>query len=99
MILKTYPTARAFLEDTRTAMEADEAVNSLMYGLTLRAQQFPERIQIPHYYAGVFDGGVTRTAVAPLRRSVCSALTAEPGPAGGAVFQFTVPVAGEGIDG
>jgi PAS domain S-box-containing protein len=26
-------------------------------------------------------------------------LTAEPGPAGGAVFQFTVPVAGEGIDG
>ncbi len=27
------------------------------------------------------------------------ALTAEPGPAGGAVFQFTVPVAGEGIDG
>lgn len=53
MILKTFQTADEFLKEARPALEENEAANNLMYGLALRMQRFPERIQIPPYYAVV----------------------------------------------
>ena len=53
MILKTFQTAAEFLRETQPALEANEAANSLMYGLALRLQRYPERIEIPPYFAVV----------------------------------------------
>ncbi len=56
MNLTIYPTAGEFLSAARTALEQNEAANNLMYGLALRAEQYPERIKSPHFYAAVHQG-------------------------------------------
>lgn len=46
-------TAAEFLAIARAALEANEAANNLMYGLALRLEAYPERIQTPPYFAAV----------------------------------------------
>jgi predicted GNAT family acetyltransferase len=53
MIFKTFQTAAEFLAEAQPALEANEAANNLMYGLALRLQRAPERIQLPPYFAVV----------------------------------------------
>jgi uncharacterized protein len=53
MILKTFQSASEFLKETQPTLDENEAANNLMYGLALRMQRQPERIQIPPYYAVV----------------------------------------------
>ena len=53
MILRTFGSADEFLQEVRPALEVREAANSLMYGLALRLQRYPERIKIPPYFAAV----------------------------------------------
>ena len=62
MILTSLQSAAEFLKETRAALEANEAANNLMYGLALRLQSYPERIQIPPYYGVVRQGGELQAA-------------------------------------
>ena len=55
MDLTTYSDAAAFLARAQDWLEAHEAANGLMLGLTLRLRQFPERIRVTPYYATVED--------------------------------------------
>ena len=62
MILKSYRSAAEFLAETQAALEAHEAANNLMYGLALRLQRYPERIQVPPYFGVVRRGSELRAA-------------------------------------
>ncbi len=62
MNLEPFATAAEFLATAGPALEAQESANNLMYGLALRLRQFPERIEIPPYYAAVRQGGELQAA-------------------------------------
>ena len=62
MILQSFQSAAEFLQQTRAALEANEAANNLMYGLALRLQRYPERVQIPPYYGVVRQGSELQAA-------------------------------------
>lgn len=55
MKVTTYENAEAFLNRTQAALEADEAVNSLMLGICLTLKQHPERIKQPPCFRTVED--------------------------------------------
>jgi len=80
MHLTTYPTAARFLAVARRALEAHESANSLMLGLALRDEQFPERIQSPHFYATLSDGAglLAMALMTPPHNLVVAAPTGEP---------------------
>jgi uncharacterized protein len=64
MNLQPYSTAAEFLAVARAALEANEAANNLMYGLALRLEEHPERIQTPPYYAAVqAEGALIAAAI------------------------------------
>jgi uncharacterized protein len=62
MNLFTFQTAAEFLSAARPALEVHESANNLMYGLALRMQAHPERIEIPPYYAVVEQAGELQAA-------------------------------------
>ena len=51
MILKTFKTAADFLRESRSALEANEAANNLIFGLALRLERYPEQFKSPAYFA------------------------------------------------
>lgn len=55
MRLVSYSDAGGFLTRTQRWLEKDEASTSLMLGVALRLQQYPERIRARPYYATVDD--------------------------------------------
>ncbi|MCC7451435.1 MAG: GNAT family N-acetyltransferase, partial [Anaerolineae bacterium] len=55
MQITTYQHADAFLARTRAALEREEALNSLLYGLALRIKESPEWLKVPPYLATVDD--------------------------------------------
>jgi predicted GNAT family acetyltransferase len=64
MQLTQYANASDFLAAVRPPLEAQEAANNLMYGLALRLEAHPERIQIPPFYAAVHGpGGLAAAAL------------------------------------
>lgn len=56
MLLKTYPLASDFLERAGETLMQHEARNALIFGLTIRLRDFPERIEAPPYLATIEDG-------------------------------------------
>jgi len=84
MILRTFGSAAEFLQAARTSLEAHEAANSLMYGLALRLQRYPERIKIPPYFAVVnSERGLEAAAMMTPPHNLV-VMSAEGGPAEGA---------------
>jgi uncharacterized protein len=57
LIITNYAQASDFLARARTELEHNEVLNSLLLGITLRLQKFPERIKVPPYLATVEDAG------------------------------------------
>ncbi len=53
MKITTYRQVDAFLAKMHTALERDEALNSLMYGIALRVKRFPDWLKTPPYLATV----------------------------------------------
>lgn len=82
MHLTVFPTAAQFLAVARAVLEANEATNSLMYGLALRDEQFPERITSPHFYAVVEKGGAPHALdlMTPPNNLVVTSADDEPSP-------------------
>lgn len=64
MKIRRFQTATDFLSIVRAALEANEAANNLMYGLALRLENHPERVQTPPYFSAVTGEG--RLAAAAL---------------------------------
>jgi len=63
MKLTTFTNPTDYLDAVRPALEAAESANNLMYGLSLRLQTHPERIQTPPYYAVVREGADLKAAL------------------------------------
>jgi uncharacterized protein len=82
MILKTFQTAAEFLQEAQPALEANEAANGLMYGLALRLQLYPERIETPPYLAVVRSAGELQAAalMTPPHNLVVLSIQAETAP-------------------
>ncbi|HMN60579.1 MAG TPA: GNAT family N-acetyltransferase [Anaerolinea sp.] len=82
MHLTAYPSAAQFLASARAVLEANEAANSLMYGLALRDEQFPERILTPHFYAAVEEDGALQALalMTPPNNLVVTAAGDQPSP-------------------
>ena len=80
MNLTTFQTAAEFLGVMRAPLEANDAANSLMYGIALRDEQFPERILTPHFYAALSDGAGVQAAalMTPPHNLVVSAVGDDP---------------------
>ncbi len=80
MKITTFQTAAEFLGVMRAPLEAKEAANSLMYGIALRDEQFPERILTPHFYAALSDGAGLQAAalMTPPHNLVVSAAGDDP---------------------
>ncbi len=57
VIITTYKQVSDFLMRARTELEHNEVLNSLLLGITLRLQKFPERIEVLPYLAVVEDAG------------------------------------------
>jgi uncharacterized protein len=75
VIITTYRQASDFLARARAELERNEVLNGLPLGITLRLQQFPERIEMPPYLATVEDEGkliVTAVMTPPFRLIVTS---------------------------
>ena len=72
------------MQAIRPTLEADEAANSLMYGLALRLQRNPERIKIPPYFAVVRGAGGPEAAAMMTPPHNLVVMTADGGPAEGA---------------
>lgn len=57
MVMTTYPKASLFLAKTQAHLLAKEAANSLILGICLRLDRFPERVETPPYLATVENEG------------------------------------------
>ena len=62
MAFQSYPSAAPFLAVAEPDLVANEAVNSLMYGLALRALRSPGRFYIAPFFATVTEGANLRVA-------------------------------------
>ncbi len=84
MILKSLQSAAEFLQETQAALQANETVNNLMYGLALRLQSYPARIQIPPYFCVVRQGSELQAAALMTPPHNLVVFAAEGGDAAGA---------------
>ena len=81
MILRSLRSAAEFLQAVRASLEAHEAANSLMYGLALRLQRYPERIKIAPYFAVVHNERGVQAAAMMTPPQNLVVMSADGGPA------------------
>ncbi len=75
MIITTYMQASDFLARAQAELERNEVLNGLPLGITLRLQNFSERIEVPPYLATIEDEGeliVAAVMTPPFRLIVTS---------------------------